>query len=162
MAQRRVYLNLRCPYFAVLCSAVTKELSHQRGLADCILFREFLHRRRAHKGNRWKYLPAKIAHPCKMQQGAIWIFLVLSCLYKEVPHLHLQDYSQVQLISVKLDSYKQMWITLENILRKSLLLRLKFCSDSRRLDVCTALQRTPVRASTPNLERRVNIGDSKV
>ena len=72
------------------------------------------------------------------------------------------SYSQVQLISVKLDSYKQMWITLENILSKSLLLRLKFCSDSRRLDVCTALQRTPVRASTPNLERRVNIGDSKV
>ena len=72
------------------------------------------------------------------------------------------SYSQVQLISVKLDSYKQMWITLENILSKSLLLRLKFCSESRRLDVCNALQRTPVPARTPNLERRVNIGDSKV
>ena len=152
-------MPLFCPFVLSCCQGVCLI----RGdFVDCILFREFLHRRRAHKGNRWKYLPAKIAHPCKMQQGAIWIFLVLSCLYKEVPHLHLQDYSQVQLISVKLDSYKQMWITLENILSKSLLLRLKFCSDSRRLDVCTALQRTPVPAQTPNLERRVNIGDSKV
>ena len=48
-------------------------------------------------------------------------------------------YNYKIILRFKLDSYKQMWITLENILSKSLLLRLKFCSDSRRLDVCTAL-----------------------